>query len=142
MCLLHLRQCLRGWRAGDKTMSMNNKCINIHWLFKAKETAVWCWTIRSAQLSILKMWKWNWETSVNLGTGRPGLRLFFYTSISPKIKDLGFHLVSFCIHYTWKCFSFVRPLWFRNYTEASWYQKILFHCPVEMISACFRPFVE
>jgi len=25
---------------GNKMMSMNNKYINIHWLFKAKETAV------------------------------------------------------------------------------------------------------
>ncbi len=102
-------KCLRGWRKGDKTIHNNNKYVNIHWFFKANETAVWSWTLRSAQFPILKMWKWNWETSVKSGMGRPGPRLLFYTLISPKIKDLGFHLLSFCIHYTWKCFSFVRP---------------------------------
>lgn len=101
--------CLRGWREGDKTIRKNNKYENIHWFFKANETAVWSWTLRSAQFPILKMWKWNWETSVKSGMGRPGPRLLFYTLISPKIKDLGFHLLSFCTHYTWKCFSFVRP---------------------------------
>lgn len=123
------------WEDGYTMMSMNNKCINIHWLFKAKETAVWSWTIRSAQIPILKMWKWNWETSVKARMGWPGLRLLFYTSISPKIKDLAFHLLSFCIHYTWILSS--AALWCKNDIEASWYQNILFHCPMEIILGLF-----
>lgn len=113
------------------SLSMNNKCINIHWLFKTKETAVWSWTMRSAQIPILKMWNICENQD---GLARSQAPLLYLSITKDKRSWLSSSLFLYSLHM--KLLQFCLPsaaLWCKNGIEASCYQKILFHCPMEII---------